>query len=109
MQVGYQTLISLLLPDFILDFFELKEEDIFHLELQEVNITPNVPDGGKLLSKGFFPAITVQDFPIRGHKVFLHIKTEGFAAFLKEISRYQPELGPYCRWLLWGKRENPAA
>jgi len=58
MQDGYHTLISLLLPDLILDFFELKEvrkeEDIFHLKLEEVNITPNVPDGEKLLSKGFF-------------------------------------------------------
>ena len=73
MQDGYHSLISLLLPDFILDFFELKEarkeEDIFHLDLQEVNLTPNVPNGEKLLSKGFFPTITVQDFPIRGHKV----------------------------------------
>lgn len=59
--------------------------------------------------------ITVQDFPIRGHQVFLHIKrrswmsetsgkvvyrdwdlvakgtrlTSEFASFLKEISRYQ--------------------
>ena len=120
MQDGYHSLINLLLSDFILDFFELKEvrkeEDVFHLDLQEVNTTPNVPDGEKLHSKGFFPTITVQDFPIRGHKVFLHIKrrrwlntstnkvayrdwnivaegtrmTEGFAAFLKEISRYQP-------------------
>jgi transposase len=51
-----------------------KEENIFHLDLREVNITPNVPDAEKLLSKGFFPTITVQDFPIRGHKIFLHIK-----------------------------------
>jgi transposase len=121
MQDGYHTLISLLLPDFILDFFELKEvrkeEDIFHLELQEVNITPNVPDGEKLLSKGFFPTITVQDFPIRGHKVFFHIRrrrwlntepskviyrnwtlvekgtrmTGDFTAFLKEINRYSAD------------------
>lgn len=78
MQDGYHSLISLLLPDFILDFFELKavrqEAEIFHLDLQEVNITPSVPEGEKLLSKGFFPTIAVQDFPIRGHKVFLHIK-----------------------------------
>lgn len=120
MQDGYETLINLLLPDFILDFFEMKgvrkEDDIFHLDLEEVNLLPQVEGNGKLLSKGFFPTITVQDFPIRGHKVFLHIKrrrwlntstgkvayrdwsivaegtriTEGFAAFLKEISRYQP-------------------
>ena len=71
MQDGYHSLINLLLPDFILDFFELKEvrkeEDVFHLDLQEVYTTPDVPDREKLHSKGFFPTITVQDFPIRGH------------------------------------------
>ncbi|WP_432708135.1 hypothetical protein [Pedobacter sp.] len=45
-----------MLPDFILNFFfELKEvrkeEDVFHLDLQEVNTRPDVPDGEKLLSK----------------------------------------------------------
>ncbi|HEU0228674.1 MAG TPA: transposase, partial [Arachidicoccus soli] len=68
-------------------------------------------------SKGFFPSITIQDFPLRGQRVFLHIKrrrwmkmegeekrsiitrdwnvvskgtrmTKEFAAFLKECRRY---------------------
>ncbi|MBG6233780.1 hypothetical protein IWX76_000335 [Pedobacter sp. CAN_A7] len=30
-----------------------KKKDVFHLDLQEVNMTPDVPDGEKLLSKGF--------------------------------------------------------
>jgi hypothetical protein len=73
--------------------------------------------GEKLLSKGFFPVITVQDFPIREYRVLMHIKrrrwlnentgkavyrdwtvvargtriTSGFAAFLKEISRYNSQ------------------
>jgi hypothetical protein len=68
-----------------------------------------------LLSKGFFPTITLQDFPIRGHKVFLHVRrrrwlntktgkvvfrdwsevaegtrmTSEFSAFLKEVGGYQ--------------------
>ena len=68
-----------------------------------------------LLSKGYFPTITLQDFPIRGHKVFLHIKrrrwlnsktgkvlyrdwtevaegtrmTSEFSAFLKGIGGYE--------------------
>jgi hypothetical protein len=72
---------------------------------------------GSKYSKGFFPEIVIQDFPIRGHKVFLHIRrrrwlntetskviyrnwtlvekgtrmTGEFAAFLKEINRYSPE------------------
>jgi hypothetical protein len=117
-QDGYIALLELLLPEFILEHFDLKsvqkEEDIFHLHLEEVNAPPEDLIAEKLLSKGFFPPITVQDFPIRGHKVFMHIKrrrwlnqrtgkvvyrdwtvvapgtrvTSEFAAFLKEISRY---------------------
>ncbi|WP_421151145.1 ISAon1 family transposase N-terminal region protein [Seonamhaeicola sp. NFXS20] len=66
------------------------------------------------MAHGFYKEITVQDFPIRGNTVYLHIKrrrwlnknnqqivqrdwnlvakgtrmTNEFAAFLKEISRY---------------------
>ena len=119
MQDSYLPLLSLFLPDFILDHFEMKavrkEGEIIHLDLEEMNIIPKVLEKDKLQSKGFFPEITVQDFPIRGHKVYFHIKrrrwlnmttgkvayrdwelvaegtriTEGFAAFLKELSRYQ--------------------
>ena len=45
-----------------------------HLYLQEINQIPKEFQNQKLESKGFFDEITVQDFPIRGHKVFLHIK-----------------------------------
>lgn len=117
-QEGYLALVELLLPEFILQHFELKgvrkDEGILHLDLEEVNALPEELSTEKLLSKGFFPVITVQDFPIRGYKVFMHIKrrrwlqestgkvvyrdwtivatgtriTSEFAAFLKEISRY---------------------
>lgn len=120
-QAGYLALLELLLPSFILQHFELKsvrkEAEILHLELEEVNIRPEEFAGEKLLSKGFFPVITVQDFPIREYKVLMHIKrrrwfnentgkavyrdwtvvatgtrlTSGFAAFLKEISRYNSQ------------------
>lgn len=113
-------LLELLLPDYILAYFDLKgvrkEQDVYHLDLEEINISPLDSNAGKLLSKGFFPSITVQDFPIRGHNVFLHIRrrrwldqqsgkvifrdwtmvatgtriTSEFAAFLKEVSRYSP-------------------
>ncbi len=120
-QAGYLALLELLLPSFILQHFELKsvrkEAEILHLELEEVNIRPEEFAGEKLLSKEFFPVITVQDFPIREYKVLMHIKrrrwfnentgkavyrdwtvvatgtrlTSGFAAFLKEISRYNSQ------------------
>jgi hypothetical protein len=117
-QEGYLALVELLLPEFILQHFELKgvrkEAEVLHLDLEEVNTLPEELATEKLLSKGFFPVITVQDFPIRGYKVFMHIRrrrwlqestgkvvyrdwtvvasgtriTSEFAAFLKEISRY---------------------
>ena len=117
-QDSFIPLLELFLPEFILEHFDLKnvrkEGDIYHLELEEMNTPPQQFASDSLLSKGFFPSITVQDFPIRGRKVFMHIKrrrwlnqqtgkvvyrgwtevatgtrvTSEFAAFLKEISRY---------------------
>lgn len=115
------SLLRLFLPDFILENFEFKgvieDGETFHLELEELNNPPSEWDNIKVLSKGFFPQIVIQDFPIRGHKVFFHIRrrrwlntetsqviyrewtlvqkgtrmTGDFAAFLKEINRYSPE------------------
>lgn len=118
---SFLPIIQFLLPEFILENFELtsidRQDGVFHVHIDEKNADENDPERKNLLSKGFFPTITVQDFPIRGHKVFLHIKrrrwlntktgkvvyrdwtevgkgtriTSEFAAFLKDISRYQPE------------------
>ena len=112
---SFLPLIQFLLPDFILEHFILtsvdKDGEIFHVHIQEKNLADTDPKKEDLLSKGFFSPITVQDFPIRGHKVFLHIKrrrwlnvktgkviyrdwsevatgtrmTNEFSAFLKEI------------------------
>jgi hypothetical protein len=112
-------LIELILPDFIIENYLLihvdKSEERYHVYLEEKNYSEADPRKADLLSKGYFPTITLQDFPIRGHKVFLHIKrrrwlniktgkvvhrdwtevAEGtrmtieFAAFLKEIGGYE--------------------
>jgi len=118
---SFLPIIQFLLPGFILENFELtsidRQDGVFQVHIEEKNADENDPERKNLLSKGFFPTITVQDFPIRGHKVFLHIKrrrwlntktgkvvyrdwtevangtrmTSEFSAFLKDISRYQPE------------------
>jgi transposase len=112
-------LLSLVLPSGILEFFiitqviQSKEQLDFHLE--EKNIIPQEYINNKVTSKGFYDEIKVQDFPIRGKEVYLHIKrrrwlnestgnivirdwelvakgtrmTKEFASFLKVISRYQ--------------------
>ena len=108
-----------MLPEIIVDYFELtshkKEEEVIHLYLREIDSIPKEYHESKLSSNGFFDEITVQDFPIRGHQVFLHITrrrwinedtgeivfrnwnlvaegtriTQEFASFLKEINRFQ--------------------
>ena len=77
MQDSYNELIKLLLPEIIVEYFALtsckKGEEILHLYLKEINSIPKKYRQHKLNSKGFFDEITVQDFPIRGHQVYLHI------------------------------------
>ena len=63
---SYIDLIKLLLPEILVDYFELisikKEAEILHLNLKEINSIPKEYREFKLSSKGFFPEITVQDF-----------------------------------------------
>lgn len=77
MQDSFIELLKLLLPEIIIDYFELtsykKGEEILHLYLKEINLIPKEHRAHKLSSKGFFDQMTVQDFPIRGHQVYLHI------------------------------------
>ena len=78
LQTTYETLVSLLLPQGILEFFELTNvtqlSTGLNIYLEEKNITPSEYKDQKLESKGFLPEISIQDFPIRGQKVNLCIK-----------------------------------
>ncbi|MBE0392023.1 hypothetical protein BJQ96_01869 [Flavobacterium sp. PL0002] len=66
MQDSYSELIKLLLPEIIVEYFEMtsykKEEEILHLYLKEINSIPKEYRLFKLSSKGFFDEITVQNF-----------------------------------------------
>ncbi|MCW2118512.1 hypothetical protein M2326_000808 [Flavobacterium sp. 7A] len=77
MQDSFNEILKLLLPEVIINYFELtfykKENEALHLYLKEINSLPKEYRQNKLSSKGFFDEITVQDFPIRGYKVYLHI------------------------------------
>jgi hypothetical protein len=77
MQDSFSELIKLLLPEIIVEYFELtsykKGEEVLHLYLKEINSIPKEYRQHKLSFKGFFDEITVQDFPIREHQVYLHI------------------------------------
>lgn len=50
-----------------------KDMDIY-IDIEEKNILPEGYDSAKYESKGFFPAKTIQDFPLRGKALYLRIK-----------------------------------
>lgn len=113
-----QELIGLMLPDGMLDYFEItnaeRNSDAYTLHLAELNIAPDGYKNSKLVSKGFYEPTTIQDFPLRGKACYLTIKrrrwfdedtgtivmrdwsmvakgtriTTELAAFLKELDRY---------------------
>jgi len=111
-------LLKLVLPELLVDYFDLlkvdKHSDTLHLYFEEFNKPPIEHSNKELISKGFHDEITIQDFPLRGKHVFLHIKrrrwtdknskeiiqrdwnmvakgtrmTSEFASFLKQISQF---------------------
>lgn len=110
-------LLELLLPSFIVNHFTFirssSSEEHLHLYFEEKNNLPGSFKDRKVESKGFHKEIIIEDFPLRGKLVYLHIKrrrwrdvetketlqrdwntiakgtrmTEEFAIFLKEINR----------------------
>lgn len=115
---NYLELLKLILPEFLINHFDLvnstKNGEVMHLYFEERNTTPKEESKGELIAHGFHKQITIQDFPLRGNTVYLHVKrrrwldkttkqvvqrdwnlvahgtrmTTEFAAFLKEISQY---------------------
>ena len=111
-------MIKLFFPEGLLEYFEITSykkdsvEEKIHFYLEEKPIIPQGYQSEDLYKNGFHKEITVEDFPLRGHQVSLHIKrrrwvergtnhsverdwdlvakgtrmTQEFASFLKEIS-----------------------
>jgi len=71
-------LLDMVLPEGVKTYFELKshqlDPDNLHLYLEELNSIPEEFNGQKLESKGFYNEVTLQDFPLRGRNLYLHIK-----------------------------------
>lgn len=118
MHDSFKALLPMIIPEGVSDYFRLsghqKDSSGIHIYLEELNLIPSEYQNNKLISKGFFDEVILQDFPIRGQEVYLHIKrrrwlnqdsgnvvyrdwslvakgtriTADFAAFLKAISRY---------------------
>lgn len=115
---NYIDLLKLVLPEMIVDHFDLvkssKEEEKLQLFFEEKNTLPKEIKDRELISKGFHKEAIIQDFPLRGRLVFLHVRrrrwtdketgeiiqrdwnivskgtrmTTEFALFLKEINQY---------------------
>ncbi len=115
---GENELLKLLLPEYLIshfDIFSFEEKDnLLHIYFEEKSTVPKEFSSLHLQSKGFHDEITVDDFPLRGKPVKLHIKrrrwtdvksgkilqrdwkliaggtrmTQDFAEFLKKICRY---------------------
>ena len=72
-----EDLLKLLLPEYLIEYFDvMKFEEIdglLHLYFEEKNTIPKEFSSLQLQSKGFHQEITVDDFPLRGKAVQLHI------------------------------------
>ena len=78
-------LLSVILPEDLLSYFDivnfqelgdiLTKKDCLHIYLEEKNRLPKGYSKSDYQSKGFSSSKQVQDFPIRGKAVYLHIKT----------------------------------
>ena len=119
-----RTLLSYQLPKGVLDYFELvsvkQEKGKLVLQLEELNVKPLAHHDKSLESKGFLPAVRLEDFPIREHIVYLLVRrrqwvdkqtgktvintyalsaegtsyTQKFGAFFKRSGWTQPRLVP---------------
>lgn len=104
---------KLLLPEVLVDYFELYQQEAKDEEIRFFFREQNIHPKEGLTSKGFFPETIIQDFPIRGKQVYLHVirrrwydpktssvvtrdwelvakgarMTDEFASFLKEINK----------------------
>lgn len=80
-----RSLLSLILPDELLNYFDIVnfeelgdlsvKKDCLHIYLEEKNQLPRGYSPTQYESKGFSSSKQIQDFPIRGKAVYLHIKT----------------------------------
>lgn len=118
MHESLNILLDFVLPAGVKTYFEIvnhtSDDETIHLYLDELNQIPDEFKDDHLESKGFYDAVTIQDFPIRGKAVFLHVRkrrwinhskdkmivnrnwnlvakgtriTQGFADFLKSIGQ----------------------
>jgi len=74
----FNSLIQLLLPPEIFEYFEIKQIEVglkeVHVHIDELDQKPEGFEKDKLCSKGFHSAAIIQDFPLRDKAMFLHVR-----------------------------------
>ena len=77
-QVDYKSVLSLFLPQGILDYFDIVDYSdmgsYYLISLEERKVIPLEHSHMKLVSKGFFPETVITDFPARDRTVYLKIR-----------------------------------
>jgi hypothetical protein len=78
MKADSKSIMKLLLPEFLVDYFDVvKVNEIstrLDIYLEEHLVVPKEFEHLKLISHGFHKQATIKDFPIRGKQVFLYVK-----------------------------------
>ncbi|WP_201290782.1 ISAon1 family transposase N-terminal region protein [Tenacibaculum maritimum] len=75
---SYIDLLKVLLPELLITHFDIIKhetiQDTLHLYFEEKKVIPKEFSKGLIISHGFHKEIMVEDFPLRGKVVLLHIK-----------------------------------
>ena len=70
-------MVKALLPHNLFKYFEIVkveiDDDAIDIYLDELN-QPPIITSDKLISKGFYDSVPIQDFPIRERAVYLHVR-----------------------------------
>ena len=78
MHESMNIILELVLPAGVTKYFEVVNHTMdstsINLFLDELNLVPEEFENDKLESKGFYDSVTIQDFPLRGKTVFLHVR-----------------------------------
>ncbi|WP_446685830.1 ISAon1 family transposase N-terminal region protein, partial [Mariniflexile ostreae] len=66
-----------MLPEFLTNHFDLmkttKNGEVMHLYFEEPITIPKEEVSRDLIAHGFHKEVSVQDFPLRGNAVYLHV------------------------------------
>ena len=108
-------LLDLILPGDVLAFFEVVKEsttsDQIDIYLDEKNIPPHEYGGQGVLSKGFTGTTRIQDFPLRGRSVYLHVRRREWQlpsgevvsnkfSLSSDVTRYSKEFASFLKGIL---------